>query len=262
MKKKRTVMILGTALFITALLIVSNSTIRAQNDSPGIAYPLTESEGDDFADSSILCSVNEEGYKLCTERHSRSIVGVVTENPSAYFDVEDVEVTKYFLKDGITQVRIIASNGSINEGSFLASSDTPGVAMLATENSMVLGSALEPFDGEGEGLIQMSIDIHPETSFRGGTAGVNLLELLRDGFAGILTGPMESLRYLLAFTITVISFSLGFVYFGRVVRTGIEALGRNPLAGRMIQLTVVFNVLITIVIVGAGLALAYFILVL
>jgi F0F1-type ATP synthase membrane subunit c/vacuolar-type H+-ATPase subunit K len=73
---------------------------------------------------------------------------------------------------------------------------------------------------------------------------------------------LASLRYLLAFLIAIIAFVLGFIYFGRVVRVGIEAIGRNPLARRMIQITMLFNILITIVIVLAGLLIAYLILVL
>jgi len=231
----------------------------AQNTTSGIALPLTEDEDDDFIDASLLCSA-QDGYKLCDEERASSVFGVITENPSAYFDVEGEETTKYVLANGVAKVRVTASNGNISEGNYLVSSSIAGVAMLATQNGVVLGTALEPFEGEGEGEVLVSIDVHPETIF--GASGANLMALIREGFSSVLIGPLESLRYLLAFTITTISFTLGFVYFGRVVKTGVEALGRNPLAGRMIQLTVVFNILITIAIIGAGLAIAYFILIL
>ena len=60
----------------------------------------------------------------------------------------------------------------------------------------------------------------------------------------------------------LISFSLGFIYFGRVAKTGIEAMGRNPMAGKMIQLSVLFNIIVTVIIVLIGLAIAYLILIL
>ncbi|KKU82490.1 MAG: hypothetical protein UY11_C0046G0010, partial [Candidatus Amesbacteria bacterium GW2011_GWC2_47_8] len=41
-----------------------------------------------------------------------------------------------------------------------------------------------------------------------------------------------------------------------------EAVGRNPLAGRLIQLSVVLNLLLTALIMGSGLVIAYLILVL
>jgi F0F1-type ATP synthase membrane subunit c/vacuolar-type H+-ATPase subunit K len=52
------------------------------------------------------------------------------------------------------------------------------------------------------------------------------------------------------------------IYFGKASRAGIEAVGRNPLAKRVIQLTVVMNIVLTIVIVLVGLAIAYLILIL
>ena len=58
------------------------------------------------------------------------------------------------------------------------------------------------------------------------------------------------------------SFVMGFVYFGRVARSGIEAIGRNPLASRIIQFNVILHILISIVIVLVGLAIAYLILIL
>ena len=60
----------------------------------------------------------------------------------------------------------------------------------------------------------------------------------------------------------LIAFTLGMIYFGRSSRAGIEAIGRNPLAKRVIQFTVFMNIVLTIVIVIVGLAIAYLILIL
>ena len=62
--------------------------------------------------------------------------------------------------------------------------------------------------------------------------------------------------------IVLITFALGIWYFGRVARSGVEAIGRNPLATRAIQLGVILNLLLTLVILLVGIALAYLILVL
>jgi F0F1-type ATP synthase membrane subunit c/vacuolar-type H+-ATPase subunit K len=53
---------------------------------------------------------------------------------------------------------------------------------------------------------------------------------------------------------------LGFVFFGRVVARGVEAMGRNPLAGSLIAVSVVFNLILTVVIMLVGLGIAYLIL--
>jgi F0F1-type ATP synthase membrane subunit c/vacuolar-type H+-ATPase subunit K len=60
----------------------------------------------------------------------------------------------------------------------------------------------------------------------------------------------------------VVAFTLGLVYFGRIARAGVEAMGRNPMAKRMIQLSVLLHVVLTIIIVLTGLGIAYLILIL
>ena len=54
----------------------------------------------------------------------------------------------------------------------------------------------------------------------------------------------------------------GFIYFGKMSKTGVEAIGRNPLAGKQIQFNVILHLAVTVAIVLAGLAMAYFILIL
>ena len=49
---------------------------------------------------------------------------------------------------------------------------------------------------------------------------------------------------------------------GILVGKGLEAIGRNPLAGRMIQVGMIINVLITALIMAAGLGVAYFVIIL
>jgi len=122
---------------------------------------------------------------------------------------------------------------------------------------------LEAFNAdspEDTGKILASINVHPSTSL--GSAGVNLMAVLQQGLGAPLFEPLASLRYLLAATVIALSFGLGFIYFGRVARAGVEAMGRNPSAGRQIQLSVIFNIIVTIAITLAGLGMAYLILIL
>ena len=90
----------------------------------------------------------------------------------------------------------------------------------------------------------------------------NLLETVRQALLSPTLTPLASLRYVLASIMAVGAFILGFWYFGRVAKTGVEAIGRNPLAGRTIQLGVILNLLLTGVIMASGLVVAYLILVL
>jgi hypothetical protein len=70
------------------------------------------------------------------------------------------------------------------------------------------------------------------------------------------------MRYLAAVLTTAVAFALGFFFFGRHGKAGIEALGRNPLAARTIGIGMAINIFLTVVVMGVGLLIAYMILVL
>jgi F0F1-type ATP synthase membrane subunit c/vacuolar-type H+-ATPase subunit K len=166
------------------------------------------------------------------------------------------------VQSGDAIVRVSTVNGAIEVGDLITSSEMPGVGQKATVNGFVLGLALEAYgstDPNDIGEILVSLNIHPSSSFVG--SRTNLVANIRQALSSPVVAPLDSFRYLLAFIIAIISFALGFVYFGRVVRTGVEAIGRNPLASRMIQVTVLINIVITIVIVLTGLVVALLILI-
>jgi F0F1-type ATP synthase membrane subunit c/vacuolar-type H+-ATPase subunit K len=71
---------------------------------------------------------------------------------------------------------------------------------------------------------------------------------------------MTVFKYFIAALIVFASFFFGFYIFGRVAGKGVEALGRNPLASKMIEMGIVMNVVITVVIILSGLGLALVIL--
>lgn len=233
--------------------------LAQENPLPGIAIP--EKISGSVEDGHLICSTSG-GYALCDSEYSSAIYGVVNFNPAAAFET-GAAGTFLVINDATAGVKISSINGNIKEGDYLTSSKTAGVAMKATRNGFVLGTALgvyENSDPNAVGEVNVSINIHPTISLS--DARVNLIQAIKDGFATQVWGPVASLRYILAALLVITSFVLGFLFFGRVVKTGIEALGRNPLAGRMIQLTVVFNIFLTIVIVGVGIGIAYLILIL
>ena len=61
--------------------------------------------------------------------------------------------------------------------------------------------------------------------------------------------------------VALVSVLAGLIFFGKVARGGIEAIGRNPLASKMIWLSVVMNVVLTTAIMLVGVAIGYLILV-
>ncbi|KKS77242.1 MAG: hypothetical protein UV74_C0013G0013 [Candidatus Woesebacteria bacterium GW2011_GWB1_43_14] len=251
---------LPQVILISFVIFLNANPVSAQIDASGVAFSLPidfeVSQGD------LLCE-SDSNYKLCDFEYSADMFGVVVDAPAAEFESRGLENAKLIITKDKALVRATAINGPIEIGDLVTSSEIVGLAQLATRNGYVLGTALEAFtpdNPEDTGEILVSLNIHPSTGL--GSSGTNLVAALSQGLASPLFEPLSSLRYILAAMMVLISFTLGFVFFGRVAKTGVEAIGRNPLAGRMIQLSVIFNILVTIAILLAGLGIAYLILVL
>lgn len=244
-------------ILLLALFVVLPTSIFAQVTS-GVAYTIPVA-GENIEPGSIVCQ-GEGGFSLCAADYSPSIYGVVVDNPAVSLQMDIEESSQEVLTDGLALVRVTNAAGAIAVGDLITSSTTSGVGVKSVQNGYVLGVAMEPYDSGDIGTIKVAINIHPAAGFS--SARSNLIEVLRKGASSPLFEPLDSLRYLLAAAILLLAFVFGFVYFGRVASSGVEAVGRNPLAGKLIQFTVLLHVLVTIVIVFVGLFLAYLILIL
>ena len=234
--------------------------VLSQTTSASVAFSISVDE-DGVVDGDIICAA-QQGNIRCSNSYDSSMFAVVTSSPAVSIEDFEVENGVFVMGKGIANVRVSTQGGEIKDGDFLTTSEIPGVAQKATRNGYVLGRAMEDYNASPEtiGRIQVLVNIHPAITLSGPRG--NLLQYIREGIAVPLLEPLESLRYLLAVVIVLISFTLGLVYFGRASRSGIEAIGRNPLARKTIQFTVVLNVLLTFAIVAVGLGIAYLILVL
>lgn len=249
------------------ILIVSSlflpKSVLGQSDSSGVAisFPLNSAEA---ASGHVVCS-RVEGFVLCDRAYDPQMFGVVTDNPALALEAEGSEgdISRLVISTGTALVKVSGINGPIAEGDSVTASEILGVGQKADRNGYVLGAALNNFEGDSEddrGEILVAINIHPAAGLAGPRS--DLINVIRQGISAPLFEPLAAFRYLLAALMVVIAFSLGFIYFGRVARTGIEAIGRNPMASRLIQLSVIIHIVMTIVVVLIGLAIAYLILIL
>lgn len=249
-----------TVFLATILILFSIKSAFAQVTSSGFA--ISTPVNDQVEDGDVVCSYSE-GIQKCKNLHDSAMFGVVSLTSSVIVEDKELENAKPIIKDGIAKVKVSTINGEIKEGDFLTSSSKSGTAQKATKNGYVLGNALEGYSSQDQNsvnLILVNINIHPSSSIAG--PRTNLIQYIREGIAVPLFEPLESLRYLLAALVVLVAFTLGLVYFGRIAKAGIEAVGRNPLARQMIQVSVVLHIVLTIVIVLVGLAIAYLILIL
>lgn len=245
----------------------SGAKVLAQNQDPlslGIAnyYPV---QGD-VKDGNIVSS-SPKGYFLTSTAYDQTLVGVVTNNPAVALNLEGQSGKTYpVVASGTVQVLVSSINGNIKKGDPVTSSTIPGVGMKATKTGYALGTSLDDYsatDTKATGKINVSMNLH--YSFAKVTSGSNnvqasLLDIANLSVLATYESPTAVFKYVVAAVVIMISFILGFVSFGRVAKSGIEALGRNPLAGRMIQFGIFLNVLITVAIIISGIFIAYFVL--
>lgn len=244
----------GVILLINLFLV---DAVYAQDGSSGVATSF-ETQNTSIQDGDILC-LNSKGFEPCSSEYDVSMNGVAAAQPAIWIKNTSIENDKALVNSGKAYVRVGNSNGQIKKGDFITSSTVPGVGKKADKSGNVLGIALEDYTGSATGKILVSLSIRP--AIVAVSARSNLVETLRTGLLAPTLTPLASLRYVLAIVMAAAAFILGFVYFGRVARSGVEAIGRNPLAGRMIQVNVILNLLLTVAIMAGGLLVAYVILI-
>lgn len=232
-----------------------------QATDTGIAISIAISDKSAKHGSIILST--QKGYILSSIPYDPSIYGVISQNPAVFVENKEGVNTKPVITSGKVFVLVSTINGPIKTNDFITTSTIPGVGQKATSNGFVVGTALESYNDTNPNKIgKILVSVNPR--YNGAFIGIrsNLIQGLKDARSGFSVSPLASFRYLLAAVITIAAFILGFVYFGRVARSGVEALGRNPLAARLIELGIVANLMLTVAIIGVGLGIAYLILVL
>jgi len=241
------------------ILTIFKSKSFANTYDFAVSVPIVDSN---VEEGSIISFVDNE-YILSIEAYDNNMFGIVSSDPSLY--LEDKNLQSYALvgSQGEMYVRVSTKNGNIAPGDYLTSSEIPGVAQKVDKSGRVLGIALEEYNSDDPnqiGLIGVYVDIKAQLKQESLTE--NLLTVITDGLSSAFLTPLASLRYIMALIVTAITFAIAFLSFSRLTSRGVEALGRNPLAGSSIKSVIVFNFILTFIIIASGLAIAYLILVL
>ena len=202
-------------------------------------------------------------YTLSNFSYDSDVVGVIVTNPE--ISLEDLNLANGSLvaNRGEIQVNVSNVNGNIKEGDYLTTSETPGAAVKALESGQVIGTALSDFSAEGTGATgQIWANVDMRINYMDKNLSLNLVDVVRKSLNSPFMTPIQALRYLLVFIIVISSFVIGFSAFGRISMETVESLGRNPLASASIRRVMIFNFILTAIIMGIGLGIAYLILIL
>ena len=268
MKLKNTFIVVIIIIIAFTFVYALPHNISAQNEegpvltteaSLGVARMMDINE-DDVVDGSIIVS-SERGNVLSTIPYDGNVLGVVARDAAIVLSSSEVSDGIPVMSNGQTYILVSSLEGTIEKGDLLTTSTIPGVAVKAERSGYVLGRALENFeitDVERIEKIAAELDLHyfnSKSTFPGSLTDIFKIALLSTDQA-----PTPLFKYIVAALVLIGSFILAYMTFSRTAAKGIEALGRNPAAKGTIQLGIIFNVIIVIVIVLAGVTIAFLIL--
>ena len=244
-------------------MVFARIPLYAQGVSSGVAISIPIA-GSGLSNGSIVSST-PNGYALSSIAYDPSIYGVIVDNPAVSFVASESSGLQPVITSGSVIVRVSGRGGSIEPGDYITSSLDKGVGQKAVAQGYVLGTALSGFSPStitDETMMLVSVNPRYNAAVSTSGKGINLFTSITSAASSPFLSPLTSMRYLLAVIVTALSFAGGFWFFGRFGKAGITALGRNPLAAKIISVGIAVNILLTVIIMGAGLFLAYLILVL
>ncbi len=236
--------------------IIPVSYAQSDTSSSGIAVSIQVvdkkvQEGD-------IITLAQKGYALGTVPYDPNIFGVVVKDPAIAF--ESSQPGSYpVISHGKVFMRVSTINGKIKKGDLITTSVIPGVGQKATETGFIVASALEDYGSSstkdvGKILVVLNVG---QGNISTNTTG-SLLNVFKTVMSAPHLAPLAVVRYIFAAVMVILSFVIAVGYFGRISSLGIEALGRNPLASKMITIGIVLHVFLALVIVAVGVAVAYF----
>lgn len=252
---------LTSFLLVSLVFLTVTQPVLAQiGQGPGTlgVARIVEVKGKDIKDGSVI-SNSDKGAILTITAYDPQVMGIVSRDAAVLIDTTPNGVP--VISTGKVYILVSAKNGLIKKGDLLTSSTIPGVAVRADKDGYVIGTALEDAvnkDPKQIEKIAADVDLHYFNSkpiFPG-----SLSDILKIAFLPTRDSPSPIFKYIVAGLVLLASIVLGFMSFGRTAAKGIEALGRNPSASKIIHLGIIFNITIVVVIILAGLTVAFLIL--
>ena len=214
--------------------------------------------GGKVEDGDIITAI-PRGYIVTTKEYDPGVVGVVTKNPAIALKTSKDQPGLPVVNVGSVYVKVTGINGNIKRGDFITSSTIPGAGMKSTRNGYVIGEALEGATfGSPKDVKTINVNLNLRFLQAGSPQVSNsLLNILSLSSLAAYEEPLSVFKYVISAIVLLMSFGFGFIIFSRTIHTGIEAIGRNPLAGRMIQLSILFNVILVIIVIMAGIGIVW-----
>jgi hypothetical protein len=230
----------------------------------------------------VRLSKKDQGkVEAITQKESADMFGIVVSlnDTPVSLSRPGVKQEVFVATTGQYDILVSNQNGPIETGDYITVSSIRGVGMKAAQvQQLVIGKALKPFTGKG-GDIEGRTVINTSLGERSVALGRVPVEVTvahnplyeKDDKSGVpdflskaaevvTDRPVSALRIYagLAVLLTSILIAGGILYAG--IRSGMIAIGRNPLAKRTIMRSLIQVVLTSLIVVVAGVFAVYLLL--
>jgi hypothetical protein len=255
---------LPTPIFAQTPKNTSAQAVEGARDVQGAASlgvaRIIQTKDKNIKDGSIL-SGSPKGAILSDTPYDSQVLGVVARDAAILINAQSGDRVAPVISVGTVYLLVSTKDGAIKKGDMIATSTMPGVGVKAIKSGYVLGTALEDYNNPNPKKVdKIAVDLALQYFNSKSVLPGSLSDILKIALLPTKDSPSPIFKYIVAGGVVLSSFILGFLSFGRTAAKGIEALGRNPAAGKIIHLGIIFNVGIVVVIVFAGLAVSFLIL--
>ncbi len=200
--------------------------------------------------------------------------GVVVNNNDAPVTLSIEGQQVFVATTGRYQILVSTENGPINVGDYVTLSSLQGVGMRGDEqrNKIVFGKALESFNDTSEvitttklgerdialGRVMVDITVSKNPLLKG--VEPNVPSFLKKAVETVAGKPVDALRAYVALAVFVLTVGISGTLMYGGVRSGIISIGRNPLSKKSIVRSIFQIVLVSLIVLMAGIFGVYLIL--
>ncbi|MEI6533227.1 MAG: hypothetical protein WCO06_05310 [Candidatus Roizmanbacteria bacterium] len=250
---------LFVGIFVIFLGIFYISPIYAQNTigpNPHQIADYMDINASSVPDGSIV-SHTINGMILSQKEYDPTLIGVVTKDPMLAIETVELATKEAVITNGVAYVRVSAQNGTIQAGDAITTSTTEGVGMKADKPGYIIGFSLDSYESKNpQDTNRIRVEINKIYYSKNETLSSSLNKFVSSSIATATQDPLSTFKYFIAGTVLLTTLFVGIFFFGRAVNSGIDAMGRNPLAKNHIYVIVLYNIFLSVFIIGTGFAIA------
>lgn len=175
---------------------------------------------------------DKSAVELAPAANSARIYGVVVDQNAAPVSISQPSHKVFVATGGVYPVFVSTENGSVNNNDYLSMSSSDGTAAKSKgDQTYIVGRAAQNFNGT-VGKIAVLLTPGRDPRLGEDTTVPTLLRRLTEAIAG---KPLSASRIYAALVIFIVTAAIAFGLLWVGVRSGMIAIGRNPLSKHSIM---------------------------